>query len=837
MRILQSLRTLSPYLLILICTPAAVGQGLLLPSERSLPPLHMVKHHVRATITDQVAVTTVEQTFRNHTNRPLEATYLFPVPRGASVNKFSMWIDVKETAGELLEAKQAEKIYMDIVRRTLDPGLLEYMENNLLRMRVFPVPPHGDQRVKVSFTSVLPQEGGVNEYTYPLKTDGRTTRTLEEVSFKASITSQHPLQTIYSPTHAITVRRDGERKADVEFDRHQGLLDRDFQLFFATSTKDVGLTPLLYRPVSSEDGYVMMMLNPQVEAAKATRIPRDLVLVLDTSGSMSEQKMDQAKRALKFCLNNLDEKDRFGIVTFSTTVNHFRDDLSGGRGELLDRARKWVDDLRAGGGTAIQPALEAALQYRTKDPGRSFNVVFFTDGVPTVDETNPDKIVNRITALNKDNVRIFTFGVGDDVNASMLDRLAEATRAVSTYVRPAEDIEIKVSGLHGKISHPVMTDVRISATNVTLKDVYPPRLPDLFKGQQLIVIGRYSGQGGAAIKITGNVGGVEKEIVYELTFPGKTEDGKGFVEDLWGRRKVGYLLDQIRANGESRELVAEVVKLAKKYGIATPYTSYLVVPDGPMPMSRPHAGIPGSIGSPPGAGFGGGFGGAMGGRAGGMPPPALIPGGPGGGLPQQSVGGGPAGAVKPGTVADFAKREAESKGDVGQSRGGMQKALVDDELKRIPADRRNDAYADALKKAKEQNENLDQAAKNYRERNLAGNQQGKLGVDLAEASSGLRSQDRLTQTASRSVNGRNCVEVGGVWIDDQFQAKTKIVAVKAQSDAYFRILEKQPKMRDVFRLGNYVVWITPNGSALVIDQNDGTDKLTDDDIDRLFAAR
>lgn len=216
-----------------------------------------------------------------------------------------------------------------------------------------------------------------------------------------------------------------------------------------------------------------------------------------------------------------------------------------------------------------------------------------------------------------------------------------------------------------------------------------------------------------------------------------------------------------------------------------------------------------------------------------MPPPALLPGGPGGSGPRGQAGA----TEKPGTVADFAKREAESKGDVGQSRGGMQKQLVDDELKHIPADRRNDAYADALRRAKEQNENLDQAAKNYRERNLAGNQQGKLGVDLAEASSGLRSQDRLTQTASRAVNGRNVVEVGGVWIDDKFQAKTNVIAVKAQSDAYFRILERQPKMRDVFRLGNYVVWIAPNGSALVVDQNDGKEKLADEEIDRLFAVK
>src|SRR6185437_2375822 len=254
---------------------------------------------------------------------------------------------------------------------------------------------------------------------------------------------------------------------------------------------------------------------------------------------------------------------------------------------------------------------------------RPFTVVFFTDGQATVDETNPDKIVKNVVAKNSGNTRIFTLGVGDDVNASMLDQLADATRAVSNYVRPAEDIETKVASLYGKISNPVMTDLRLTTgDSVHLHEMYPPKLPDLFQGTQLVVIARYSGSGHTALRLSGMVGGEKKEFVYDVNFPARTESeaAKEFVEPLWARRKVGFLLDQIRANGEQKELIDEVTALAKRYGIATPYTSFLVVPDGPMPVvqpGRPPIGRPRPLSAPsiPGApkfGFQGGFGGAGG---------------------------------------------------------------------------------------------------------------------------------------------------------------------------------------------------------------------------------
>ena len=579
-------RYLSVAALLLAWAAAAHARGLLIPEDKTVPPLAMLNHKVTITIDDQVATTHVEQTFRNHTDRPLEVTYVFPLPKGASLDHFSMWVEGKEVKGEIIEAAQAKQVYTDIVRRTQDPGLLEYLGNNLAQLKAFPIPAHGDQKVGLSFQSVAGSDNGTVEFVYPLKTDGKATATLEDFSITATIKSQHGVTNVYSPTHAITLKRTNDKEVIVDFDKNQALLDKDFQLYYSTGEADVGLTLLTHRPVAAEDGYFTLLLSPKVEMDKEAVVPRDMVLVLDTSGSMRGVKMEQARKAMKFCLENLGAKDRFALIHFATTVNKYRGELLDASSDQLAQAGKWVDKLEATGGTAINDAMAAALGYRTNDAGRSFTIVFFTDGMPTVGETNIDKILANIQAKNNANTRIFTFGVGDDVNATFLDSIADKTRALSTYVRPQEDIEAKVSGLYSKISNPVLTNLKLTATNgVELSEIYPPELPDLFHNNQLIVMGRFSGKGPAAVKLEGMVGMEKKEFVYDVTLPEKTNDSHAFVEQLWARRKVGFMLDQIRANGEKPELVTEVTALAKKYGITTPYTSYLIVPDAAVPVA------------------------------------------------------------------------------------------------------------------------------------------------------------------------------------------------------------------------------------------------------------
>ncbi|HYT87729.1 MAG TPA: VIT domain-containing protein, partial [Gemmataceae bacterium] len=524
------MRRVLPLLVLLAAVAPAQARGLLIPKEKTVPPLAMLNHQVSITIEDQVAVTKVEQTFRNHTDRQLEATYIFPVPKGASVRKFAMWVDGKEVPGELVEAQKAKQIYTSIVQRTLDPGLLEYMGNNLLKLSVFPVPPRGDQKITLSYTSVATSENGLVEYVYPLKTDGKATQTLEKFAIHVDLKSQHSLTNIYSPSHPITMARPSDRQAKISFEKDTALLDRDFVLYYTAGGKDVGVTALTHRPISGSDGHFMLLISPRAELSKSQQVPRDMIFVLDTSGSMRGKRMTQARNALKYCLNNLGENDRFTLMNFATTVNQYTDKLLPANKDELEKARKWVDGLEATGGTAIDDALKTALSMRSNDSTRTFNVVFFTDGQPTIGETNIDKIQKNVAAKNTANTRIFTFGVGDDVNASFLDQLAEQSRALSTYVRENEDIEVKVSSLYGKISNPVLTGLKLTVgENIKISEVYPPQLSDLFHGTQLVVLGRYTGKGHAAIKLTGSIGKETKEFVYEVNFADKTNDDRAFV--------------------------------------------------------------------------------------------------------------------------------------------------------------------------------------------------------------------------------------------------------------------------------------------------------------------
>jgi Ca-activated chloride channel homolog len=834
------------YWLALGCVAISLGQaradGFMIPHERSMPPLALVSHKVEITLEDQVAVTHVEQTFRNSTYQALEATYLFPVPHGASVTKFSMWVNGRETKGELLDAPQARQIYNDIVRRLKDPGLLEYVDSNTFRLRVFPIAPHSDQKVSLTYSSVLARDSGVVEYVYPLKggsRQGQGTR-LEHFSIEANIKSSEAIQNVFSPTHAITTTHRGDREVNVRFDNSQALVDKDFQLFYACSPKEFSFTTLTFRPISSQPGYFLSLIAPRIESKSENVLPRDMVFVLDTSGSMQGPKMDQARRALKYCLKNLGPKDRFGLIHFATVVTKYRDGLEDSVADRRDEASRWVDALEAEGGTNIQDALTAALDYRSSDRNRGFTIVFFTDGMPTVGEIVPDRILKSFLDKNTSSTRVFTFGVGDDVNATFLDQLASQTRAVSTYVRPAEDIEAKVSGLYAKISRPMLTDLKLSASGgVRFEEMYPPRLPDLFHGSQLVVLGRYSGSGPAAISLTGRVGDSQKEIVNETSFPEKTDDAKEFVEQIWARRKVGYLLDQIRQHGESRELVDETKRLAKRYGIATPYTSYLIVPDSPIPMTDHRFGL-----QMPG-GISGGIGGISGG-GGGMGMGTSMPGGGAGrgagggdrrgGLAKGAGAGSGTNGVGPpaaGNVADFAKQAQQNKDDLAANRDKLNGELLQN-MRGAPG---ITTFGGALSGAGEKRANLEEAKRALDTHSLARVQGGRLGVELSIDSEGLRNQSRLTPTAVRNVAGRNCVEYAGVWIDEDFDAKTPLVTVKAQSDAYFQLLERQPRLREVMKLGNFIVWVTPSGAALVIDPNEGKEKLGDAEIEALFKPK
>jgi len=547
-------------------------------------PLEVRRHHVTVSIKDQVATTEVDQAFFNPNDQQLEGTYLFPVPRGAKIDSFAMDIDGKLTEAELLDADKARKIYEDIVRSMKDPALLEYVGQDLFKVRIFPLEARKEKRVRLKYTQLLRLDGGLVEYRYPLNTEKFSSRPIESVSVIVKLETDDPLTTVSSPSHDVEIKRDGHRKAVIGFEAKDVRPDTDFQMVYGMEpADDIGLGMLCHREAGEDEGTFALFAAPSPTAIDAAPQAKDIVFVVDTSGSMAVgDKLGQASRALEFCLRNLDDRDRFGVVRFATEAEALCDTLLPADKASLDKAVAFTKSFKPIGGTAIADALERGLKLATADhdPSRPCFVVFLTDGLPTVGTTDVGKLVDLVTdATGKKAIRVFCFGVGTDVNTHLLDRIVEKTRAASEYVLPEEDLELALASFYGKIASPVLADLEITADGpVRITKMHPAPLPDLFKGEQLVVLGRSTGDGRATITLTGTVAGKKRRFTITKSFP-RTDEGHEFLPRLWATRRVGFLLDQIRLHGESKELRDEAATLARRYGIVTPYTSWLILED------------------------------------------------------------------------------------------------------------------------------------------------------------------------------------------------------------------------------------------------------------------
>ena len=545
------------------------------PGHFPFAPLEVTSHQVNVKIDGQVAITSIDHEFYNPNDQRLEGFYMFPVPKGAHIDKFSMEIGGKSVDAELLPADKARGIYEDIVRKMRDPALLEYAGRDLFKVRIFPIEPRSRKPIKISYTELLRSDAGTVTYLYPLSTEKFSARPIKNLSVKIELKSAEPLASIYSPSHKVEIKRDGPNRAVIGYESKDEKPDTDFQLVYSSDTRDVGLRLITYKP-DGDDGYFLLLAAPTL-GNETKPAPKDVVFVVDTSGSMAGAKLQQAQKAMRFCVENLNTDDRFEIVRFSTEAEPLFHELVLADSDHRKRANGFIDDFKPIGGTAIADALQSALKVRPDKSDRPFVVVFLTDGLPTVGTRNPEEIVANIKKTS--GVRIFSFGIGSDVNTQLLDQIAEGTRAFSQYVLANEDLELKVSNFYTRIKEPALTNLKLDLSGgVRTAKMYPADLPDLFKGDQLVVAGRYSGAGDVEAKLTGNVGGREQAFTYKLHFDDrKTTDD--YVPRLWATRRVGFLLDEIRIHGETAEVRDETIELARKYGIVTPYTAYLIVED------------------------------------------------------------------------------------------------------------------------------------------------------------------------------------------------------------------------------------------------------------------
>lgn len=558
------------------CPPNARCIG---PTDTGICPayLRVKNHNVSVSIDNQIAKTKIDQVFVNDSDSVLEGTYIFPLPEDATISDFAMYVDGVRLEGKVLDREQARDIYTGIVRRQRDPALLEYIGRGAFQARIFPIQPHTEKRVNITYAQVLKAENGLVKYVYPLSTEKFSPEPLGNVSVNIDLKSPQALKAIYSPSHNVSVARATDYAATIGYEDANVKPDRDFVLYYSVSEDTVGATLLTYKPDATTDGFFLLLVTPKVVVEQQQVVAKDVILVLDTSGSMSGEKIVQARNAAKFVLNQLQPQDRFSVITFSTGILSYAPGVLKPASDRTE-ALRFVDTIQASGSTNINRSLLEAMSV--VDKTRPTTVIFMTDGIPTVDETDTTRIIENVKQNAPANVRLFTFGVGDDVNTLLLDSLSETHRGASAYVRPGEDIEETVSAFYAKVSTPVLSDLNINFGGIETYDVYPYPLPDLFAGTQLVIAGRYKTGGAATVTLSGNLNSKSQAYAFEdLTFKAAGAGGDEFIAPLWATRKIGYLLAQIRLHGENKEAVDEIVALAIRYGIVTPYTSFLIQED------------------------------------------------------------------------------------------------------------------------------------------------------------------------------------------------------------------------------------------------------------------
>ncbi len=576
---------------------AAAAQGWIEPSAGAAG-VHKLRSEVTVHVDGRVARVEVREWFRNDVGGLAEGEYLYPLPGEAVFSDFALRQGEEDLRGETMDANEARSVYEEIVRRRRDPALIELVGHGLIRARVFPIPPGETRAITLRYTQLLERDGDALHFRYAASrrgTGGMPDRTrpapgqpvplpirpqaqvappaAEDAPLTFTLIAEDGalFRDPFSPTHRLDVHRDGGRLVV----RPDGELHGDLALFLPLARGLVGTTIVTHRPTEGEDGYFMLTLSP-ARARTAAALPRDVAVVLDVSGSMAGDKIEQAREALRGLLGSLGPQDRFRLIAFSSGVTTQAADWSPVTADALRAARDWIAHLEPNGGTNIGGALEEAFRVGA-GAGRLPIVIFLTDGLPTVGEHDPERIAARAEA-DRGNRRVFAFGVGYDVNTYLLDRLGAAGRGASQYVQPGQDVETAIGTLAAKIRYPVLTDLSIGDAPVDLREIYPSQLPDLFAGEDLVVFGRYAGANRdrrGDVVVTGRRSGRAERFATTATFAAH-EEGNAFIPRLWASRKLGVLVRTLRLEGPNADIEAEIRRTALRYGLLSEYTAYLV---------------------------------------------------------------------------------------------------------------------------------------------------------------------------------------------------------------------------------------------------------------------
>jgi Ca-activated chloride channel family protein len=574
------------------------------PRQRPAQPVRLTAVNTSVSITDQVATTTMVLTLTNPGGGQQEAQMLVPVPEGASIRSFGLDSLGSEPTAKLLPRDEARRIYNSIVAKARDPGLLEFVGYSLIKSSVFPVPPGGSQTVRLTYEQLLSADGTdkSDRIDYVLPRSESLEATGVNWSFSADIRSKRPISTVYSPSHEIMTERLDPNHITVKLMTGSLAQPGAFRISYLLprAADEITASVLLYPDPElggGQGGYFLLLTGLPAKAPEEARaIRREVTIVLDRSGSMRGQKIEQAREAVLQVVEGLKPGEFFNIIDYSDSIASFSEKPVAKTDETISKARSYIKSIQPGGGTNISDAVIEALRQEPA-PGTLPVVLFLTDGLPTIGQTSEVAIREAAAKANRFERRIFTFGVGFDVNAPLLRGLSTGSRAASTFVLPDENVEVKVGQVFRKLSGPIFSSPRLAVPGddgavqtKPIRELQPASLPDLFDGDQLIVLGQYTDARERKLLLEGNFFG--KQRTFEFTFdPARSTTRNSFIPRLWASRKIATLIEQIRQNSagaaadpasdpRTKELVDEIVRLSTKWGILTEYTAFLAVEPG-----------------------------------------------------------------------------------------------------------------------------------------------------------------------------------------------------------------------------------------------------------------
>lgn len=572
------------------------AKNVIIPQSRSrafVPPnrqraIEITEVEVKVDILEQTATTTIEIRLENKSNRRQEAELIIPVTDGAVVRGFAYDGPGGMISAKVLPKDEAKRIYEQLVAKIRDPALAEFIGYNLIQSSVFPVEPRGKQKVRLTYEHLLEADGNRIDYVLP-----RTESLEYNIPWKitANIKAKRAISTVYSASHKVYIHRASETEVSVKIDVEAQKNPGPFRLSYLLEKNGLTASMFAYPDEKVGGGYFLLLAGLPADTSKTDEaIKREVTIVIDRSGSMRSEKIRQVKEAALQVISGLKEGEAFNVIIYSNTVEFFSQKPVIKSKETEQAAQKYIETITATGGTNIYDALTAALkQEPTK--GMLPIVLFLTDGLPTVGNTSEVAIREIVIKSNPHKRRVFAFGVGFDVNAPLLEKIAEESRAKAEFVQPQEDVEVKIGKVFKSLSGPVIADTKLEVLNKSgepaigrVRDILPAKLPDMFEGDQLVLLGQYVGNEPIQFRISGNYLGKERTFKFTFDFD-KAHTKNGFVSRLWASRKIAELIDIIRQMGAEpgtsssdkrvKELVDEIVRLSTEFGILTEYTAFL----------------------------------------------------------------------------------------------------------------------------------------------------------------------------------------------------------------------------------------------------------------------